>query len=240
MDNVLTYKGYRAEIDFSYQSNCFTGRILGINDNITFKGKTVSELKAAFHDALNDYLAKCKIEGQKPGKEYKGSFNVRVGQSLHEESVKASEELGISLNQFVLEAIKEKLNSLSFPVYKMPERATPMLAEVPAATSAWGKSYDYVPEKVVSEIRAMEFPKGMSGYLEGSDSHAMFERNAMILYPYIQRGVLSNGRAAEILGVGKRDLIEYYSSKGIPYIHITMEDLYEDIATINRMAGKKK
>ena len=115
-----------------------------------------------------------------------------------------------------------------------------MLAETPVASGARDSFYDYASEKVGSEIRAMEFPKGMSPYLEGSDSHAMFERNAMILYPYIQRGVLSNGRAAEILGVGKRDLIEYYSSKGIPYIHITMEDLYEDVATINRMAGKNK
>ena len=122
MDNVLSYKGYRAEIDFSYQGNCFTGRILGINDNVTFNGKTVSELKTAFHDALNYYLNKCKKEGQKPDKEYKGSFNVRVGQSLHEDSVKASEELGISLNQFVMEAIKEKLYSLSAPVYKYSQQ----------------------------------------------------------------------------------------------------------------------
>lgn len=239
MDNILTYKGYRAEIDFSYQNNCFTGKILGINDAVCFQGKTVTELKTAFHSALNEYLDKCKKEGQKPGKEYKGSFNVRVGQSLHEASVKASEDLGVSLNQFVTDAINEKLGRLNEPFYKITESEMPVLAEAPALANAY-YAPNSIPQNKDFEIRPMEFPKGMSPYLEGSDSHVMFERNAMILYPYIQRGVLTNGRAAEILGVSKRSLMDYYSSKGIPYIHIAAEDLYEDIATINRMAGNDK
>lgn len=239
MDNILIYKGYRAEIDFSYQNNCFTGKILGINDAVSFQGKTVAELKSAFHSALNEYLAKCKKEGQKPDKEYKGSFNVRVGQALHEASVKASEDLGISLNQFVTDAINEKLGKLNEAFYKIFEREIPALAEAPVSASAYYASGG-TPQNKDLEMRSMEFPKGMSPYLEGSDSYVMFERNAMILYPYIQRGVLTNGRAAEILGITKRDLINYYSSKGIPYIHITVEDLYEDIATIRRMAGNDK
>ena len=132
----------------------------------------------------------------------------RVGQSLHEASVKASEDLGVSLNQFVTDAINEKLNSMKSPAN-------------------------------IIEMRTMAFPKSMAPYLDGENSIGMFERNAMILYPYIQSGVLSNGKAAEILGVGKRDLIEYYSSRGIPFTHITLDDLNEDIKTINNLSKNK-
>ncbi|MBQ9526057.1 MAG: UPF0175 family protein, partial [Fretibacterium sp.] len=40
---------------------------------------------------------------------------------------------------------------------------------------------------------------------------------------------ISHGRAAEILGVNKIDLIEFYGSMGIPYINQTPEEIEEEL-----------
>ena len=80
-------------------------------------------------------------------------------------------------------------------------------------------------------------PEGMIPYLTDADMEHSFERNAMILLPYIRNLTISYGRAAEILGVHKTDLIEFYDSLGIPYLNQTAEELLEDLATLDRVLG---
>ena len=58
-------------------------------------------------------------------------------------------------------------------------------------------------------------PKGMIPYAEDLDQEHDFARNAMILYPLIRKGVISQGRAAEILGVHKSELIDFYGAMEI-------------------------
>ena len=82
-------------------------------------------------------------------------------------------------------------------------------------------------------------PKGMTPYLADDELGDDFERNAMILYGLIQTGVLSHGRAAEILGVKKWDLIEFYNSKGLSYLNQSKEDLLADLAAYDRVKAKK-
>ena len=79
-------------------------------------------------------------------------------------------------------------------------------------------------------------PEDMVPYLTDDMEH-FFERNAMILFPYIQNLTISYGRAAEILGVHKTDLIEFYDSLGIPYLNQSEEELLEDLATLDRVLG---
>lgn len=81
-------------------------------------------------------------------------------------------------------------------------------------------------------------PKDMVQYVMGENEDQIFSRNAMILYPLIQNGTISHGRAAEILGVCKTDLIEFYDAMGIPYLNQGKEELLEDVATIERQKNK--
>ena len=75
----------------------------------------------------------------------------------------------------------------------------------------------------------------MSTYVNDVDYEQAFERNAMLLYPFIRNLTISHGRAAEILGVHKTDLIEFYDSMGIPYLNQSEEDLMADLATLDRI-----
>ena len=79
-------------------------------------------------------------------------------------------------------------------------------------------------------------PEEMTPYLISED----FERNAMLIYPFIKNMTISHGRAAEILGVRKRDLIEYYNSIGIPYLNQSKNDILSDVAAFERVMAKRK
>ncbi len=47
----------------------------------------------------------------------------------------------------------------------------------------------------------------------------------LILYPYIRKRKISHGRAAEILGIHKLDLIDIYGKMGFCYFDQTKEEL---------------
>ncbi len=72
-------------------------------------------------------------------------------------------------------------------------------------------------------------PKGLVPYMERGKSGLSFEQSAMLMYPLIQELVISHGRAAEILGVSKWELIEFYDKLGIPYLQQSAEDLDEEL-----------
>ena len=55
--NTLTYKGYIGLVSFSEKDNVFFGKIEGINGLVNFEGESVNELREAFHEAVDDYLA---------------------------------------------------------------------------------------------------------------------------------------------------------------------------------------
>lgn len=63
-------------------------------------------------------------------------------------------------------------------------------------------------------------------------------RNALLLYPDIVNQTISHGRAAEILGIRKTELIDIYDKLGYSYFDMTMDDL--DIELDNYRQIKKK
>lgn len=109
MNSMLEYKGYNAKIDFSSEDDIFFGSIFGIEDNISFEGSSVQELKTAFIEAVDDYLDMCNRLGKQPEKEYKGSFNIRVSPEVHKKAAIKALNNGISLNQFVEQSIANNL-----------------------------------------------------------------------------------------------------------------------------------
>ena len=109
MKDVITYKGFIGSVHFSADDLCFYGRIEGIDDLITFEGRTTDELIKAFHEAVDDYIALCKKAGKEPLKSCKGSFNVRIPSDLHRKAVEKATIKGVSLNELVREAIKKEV-----------------------------------------------------------------------------------------------------------------------------------
>ena len=107
MNNVVTYKGYTARIEYDPRDNIFVGRILGIADNITFHGDTVDRLNADFHAAINHYLADCKTTGRQTRKPASGKLMLRVPPEVHAAATIAAQASGKSLNQWATEILQE-------------------------------------------------------------------------------------------------------------------------------------
>lgn len=60
--NTLKYKNYTAKVDFDSEDKIFVGKVIGINDVVSFHAKTVEKLNPAFHAAINHYLEACKFQ----------------------------------------------------------------------------------------------------------------------------------------------------------------------------------
>lgn len=110
MTDKIKYKEFIGSVHFSAEDEVFYGKIEGVNDLVTFEGTTVSKLKTAFKEAVNDYIELCKETGKEIFKSFKGSFNVRVNPELHSKAFEQALLEGKTLNQFIKEAIELKIN----------------------------------------------------------------------------------------------------------------------------------
>lgn len=111
---MMTYKGYVGEFELDNDDEMFCGKLIGINQLVTFEADNAHDLKQAFYDSVDDYLAFCDEQGIEPDKPFKGSFNVRIDSELHRRAYMASRDS--SLNAFVGQAISEKLGRMSVSV----------------------------------------------------------------------------------------------------------------------------
>lgn len=104
---AMSYRGYAARIEFDAGDEIFAGRIAGIRDVVGFHADNVEDLKAAFREAVDDYLATCEAVGKEPQKPYSGNLMLRVGTEVHSRAALAAELSGKSLNQWSEEVLAD-------------------------------------------------------------------------------------------------------------------------------------
>jgi len=108
--NTLSYKGYQGSIEVDAEDQLLFGKILFVNDLVSYEGDSVKELTTAFQEAVDDYLAMCSQAGKSPDKPLSGAFNVRIGPDLHRlAALKAASE-GTTLNNLMVRALADYLN----------------------------------------------------------------------------------------------------------------------------------
>ena len=93
--------------------------------------------------------------------------------------------------------------------------------------------------KTIEKIQLnIEIPAGMEAFFLEKNEQEALKRDALILYPHIMNGEMSHGRAAEILGINKRDLIDFYGEMGFAYYDMPLNELEQDIKTYYRVKGE--
>lgn len=109
--SVMNYQGYSARIKYSEEDGLFVGHIAGIRDVVGFHGESVQELRAAFEEAVDDYLETCAKLGRAPQKPFSGTFSLRLGPELHA-SISAKAELSDkSINQWVVDVLSREVHA---------------------------------------------------------------------------------------------------------------------------------
>jgi predicted HicB family RNase H-like nuclease len=65
---MMTYKIYEAVVEYDADAAIFHGEVINMRDIITFRGKSVSELKRAFASSVKDDVEFCRQRGEEPEK----------------------------------------------------------------------------------------------------------------------------------------------------------------------------
>ena len=110
MTNMMKHKSYHGSIEYSPEDDVLHGRLLNISDIVSYEGDSVKEIKAAFKEAVEDYLAHCKEIGKQPNKPFSGKVMFRIAPETHAKATLAAQLKGMSLNQWAEEVLKEATN----------------------------------------------------------------------------------------------------------------------------------
>ena len=103
---MMEYKGYMANVEFDDEAEIFHGEVINLRDVVTFQGETVKQLRKAFRDSVDDYLAFCEERGESPDKPYSGKFMVRVEPELHKAVAMHAKAEHKSLNAWVHDTLE--------------------------------------------------------------------------------------------------------------------------------------
>lgn len=112
----MTYKGYTASLVFDAEDKIIVGRVLDIDDIITFHAESVSAFEANFHAAIDAYLAASRQLGSPAEKPVSGKVMLRIAPEVHAAAIKAAMRSGTSLNKWAEAALGKAAR-------KLPNRA---------------------------------------------------------------------------------------------------------------------
>ena len=105
MEKILSYKGYEGTAEIDMDGMVCRGKILFIDDLVTYQADTPKKLQVEFKSAVDDYIETCIALKREPLKPLKGLFNVRVLPSLHKSLVIRALNENSSLNEIVVRAL---------------------------------------------------------------------------------------------------------------------------------------
>ena len=106
----MNYNGYTAAIYFSTEDGCLVGQIIGINDIIGFHGDSVKEVRKAFHESVDDYLATCAKSGHEPNKPFSGCLDVQISPELHQQCARKAAQEALALNEWVVKVLSDAVH----------------------------------------------------------------------------------------------------------------------------------
>lgn len=103
---TLKYKGYEGTIEISEEDDCLIGEIIGINGIVRYDGESLVELRAAFEEAVDDFISWSEEHGHEVRKNYSGNYALRMPPSLHADAALAAARSDMSLNEWLNEQVK--------------------------------------------------------------------------------------------------------------------------------------
>jgi predicted HicB family RNase H-like nuclease len=106
---TFIHNQFQGSCEFSQKDYCLYGKILFIQDLVTYESETVPELEKAFQAAVDDYLETCNQVGKDPDRPFTGTFQIRVTPDAHRLAAMEAKIRDQSLNEWVGEAIELRL-----------------------------------------------------------------------------------------------------------------------------------
>lgn len=109
--DILKYKDYEGTAELDMSRRVCRGKILFINDLVTYEAAEPAKLQKEFEAAVEDYIETCAALKREPQKSLKGQFNVRIPPALHKAATLKALADSTSLNDVVAKALDAYLNA---------------------------------------------------------------------------------------------------------------------------------
>jgi predicted HicB family RNase H-like nuclease len=104
---MFTYKGYTAKIEIDTEAGLLGGKVLNINDTVSFHGGTVAEAEQDFRKNVDKYLEFCQKQGKEPDKPFSGKLPFRTTPETHRAIYQAANKADKSINAWMEEILSE-------------------------------------------------------------------------------------------------------------------------------------
>ncbi len=147
--NILKYKDYEGTAELDMERFACRGKILFIDDLVTYESDSPANLQKEFEAAVDDYIETCVLLNREPKKPLKGQFNVRVPATLHKAASLRAITDNVSLNDVVVSALNAYVtmktdvnhNHNVKVTVEMPDHPLTMQIASGAQEPTWGKAY---------------------------------------------------------------------------------------------------
>lgn len=141
--DILKYKGYEGTAELDMDRCVCRGKILFINDLVTYEAAAPAALQKEFEAAVDDYIETCTELQREPQKPLKGQFNVRTPPALHKAATLRALADNVSLNDVVVRAldayvnVKADVNHNIRVTVSMPESSIKTLVSSASTQPQW-------------------------------------------------------------------------------------------------------
>lgn len=109
---MLNYKGYTGNIQVDLDAGILFGRILDINDIVTFKAKNLEEVRQEFEKSVDAYLDFCQQLGEEADKPFSGKLPFRTTTENHHKIFLAAKKSGKSINAWMDEVLSKEAEQI--------------------------------------------------------------------------------------------------------------------------------
>lgn len=108
--DILKYRDYEGTAELDMTRQVCRGKILFIDDLVTYEASSPAELQREFEAAVDDYIDTCLSLNREPQKALKGQFNVRIPPALHKAASLRAIADNVALNDVVVRALDAFVN----------------------------------------------------------------------------------------------------------------------------------
>ena len=106
---MMEYKGYLGKVDIDGEE--LYGTVVNLHrDHVDFRGRTIDDVRRAFHESVDFYLDGCRQDGEEPERPFSGRFVVRLPTDTHRRASTLARIKEESLNAVVVEALEDYLS----------------------------------------------------------------------------------------------------------------------------------
>lgn len=105
MSNLMRHKGYTAVVDIDAEDGTIWGRLAGIADGVSFEADTPQALRAAFEEAVDDYIRTCAEIGKPPETPVSDTVSLVLPRDLRVRAAERAHAEGRSLDDWAVRTL---------------------------------------------------------------------------------------------------------------------------------------